>query len=72
MERNDLALIDANRKTNYDLDRVYKDHMALGNKIDRLESAKALGPNEEQELHDMKKEKLGLRENLEKILDGLR
>ena len=72
METQDLALIEKHRKDNYQLDKLYKDHLEVGKKIDQLEASKGLGANEEQELHDLKKAKLDGRDQLEQLLAGLR
>ena len=72
MEAKDLEIIESNRKDNYQLDRLYKEHLDLEAQIDKLEAAKGLGAEEEKQLHNLKKQKLDGREQLEGILQGLR
>ena len=72
MEKKDLELIEKHRKDNYQLDRLWKEHLKLDERIEKLEAAKGLGANEEKELHQLKKDKLEGRDKLEQILAGLR
>ena len=72
MEPSDLTIIENNRKDNYQLDRLWKEHQDLESRIDKMEAAKGLGANEEKQLHQLKKEKLDGKEKLEKILVDLR
>jgi len=72
LEQNDLALIEKFRKTNYDLDRLYRDHLMLEDKINSLEAASGLGAEEQKKLNSLKKTKLSGRDRMEAILRPLR
>ncbi len=72
MEKADLTLIEKHRKDNYQLDKLFKEHLELKERIHKMEGAKGLGANEEKELHLLKKKKLDGREKLEDLLKELR
>ncbi|MCP4296213.1 MAG: YdcH family protein [Proteobacteria bacterium] len=72
MEAADLELIEKYRKTNYELDRLYREHKRLADEIERIDSGKGLGPDEQGRLHTLKKNKLHGRDEIEAILTTLR
>ena len=72
MEAKDIKIIEKHRKTNYELDKLYREHEELETKVDELELRKGLSANEEKELHELKKLKLAGRDRIEEILQTLR
>lgn len=72
MEERDLELIEQHRKTNYELDKLYQDHVKLDAEVDKLELQRVLTPEDEKKLATMKREKLDGRDQIENILKTLR
>jgi len=72
LEKKDLELIELHRKTNYDLEKLFQEHIVLESEIDKLEAVKVLTTSEEKKLHKFKKDKLDGRDKIEKILKKLR
>lgn len=71
MEAKELELIEKYRKDNYQIDRLYREHVDLKGQVIVLENHKGLSPVEEKKLHNLKKEKLEGKEKLVKLLNGL-
>lgn len=72
MEAADLELIEKYKQENYELERLWSEHLEFEEKIDKLEAATALSAAEEQDLHKLKKMKLQGRDDIENILKTLR
>lgn len=72
MEKRDLELIEKHRETNYDLDRLYEEHIRLDTEVAELESKKYLTPEEKKQVAVLKKTKLDGRDKIEIILQTLR
>ncbi len=72
MEAADINLIQKHRNSNYALDKLYREHERLGEEIDKLDSGKGLGADEQGKLHALKKNKLQGRDDIEAILATLR
>jgi len=72
MEAQDLSLIAEHRGSNYALDRLMKDHDALEAYILQMEKNKGLSDDDTLRLHDLKKQKLEGRDQIEQILITLR
>ena len=72
MEATDLVLIEKHRKTDYNLDRLFREHERLGVEIDKLDSGKVLSADERVKLNALKKNKLRGRDEIEAILAPLR
>ncbi|OGH03467.1 MAG: hypothetical protein A2600_10175 [Candidatus Lambdaproteobacteria bacterium RIFOXYD1_FULL_56_27] len=72
MEAKDRELLKTHRKSNYELDKLAKEHDELEAKISEMEHAKGLSPDDEIRLHKLKKRKLEGRERLEEIFQTLR
>jgi len=72
MEKSDIELVEKHRATNYELDRLYREHIKFEGKIEDLEARKGLSANESKELVELKKLKLTGRDKIEDILKTLR
>jgi uncharacterized protein len=72
MEKKDLELIEKHRETNYDLDRLYQEHLKLDGEVTELESKHFLTPEEKKQVAILKKTKLDGRDKIETILQTLR
>ncbi|MDT8446420.1 MAG: YdcH family protein [bacterium] len=72
MEAKDKELISQHRKSNYDLDRLMKEHDALEAEVESMEKTKGLSDDDEIRLHRLKKDKLEGRDQIEAILQTLR
>ena len=72
LEKKDLELIEKHRKDNYELDRLYEEHLRLDEEVTRLESLRVLTPEEQRQLSVLKKTKLDGRDQMERILSTLR
>ena len=73
MEARDLELIEKHRKENYELDRLYKEHIKLEEEIEALTNSRVgLSAEEDKRLHQLKKTKLDGRDQMERILESLR
>jgi len=72
MEKKDIELIEKNRETNYDLDRLYEAHVKLDSEVSELESKGFLTPEEKNHVAVLKKTKLDGRDKIELILQTLR
>jgi len=72
LEDKKKELIEKHRKENYELDRLYAEHLALDGEVEKLESKRFLTPEEKSELVVLKKTKLDGRDRIEEILQELR
>ncbi len=72
MEKNDLELIMKHRESNYELDRLYTEHLKLDEEVARLEQIKIQTPDDQKQLGGLKRTKLEGRDEMEKILQTLR
>ncbi len=72
MEKQDLELIEKNRGSNYELDRLYTEHLELDKEVARLEQIKIQTPEEQKQLSVLKRTKLEGRDKIEIILETLR
>lgn len=72
MEKRDIELIEINRKDNYELDRLYQEHVKLNQEVEKLESSQFLTPEQKSDLDILKKTKLDGRDKLEVLLEPLR
>ena len=72
MEKNDLALIEKHAKENTRLDRLYKEHLQMEEKIEALQSLKIMSPADNKKLKELKKVKLAGRDEMERIFQTLR
>ncbi len=71
MEQLDIQLIEQHKTSNYELNRLYNDHLQLEEQIDHLEK-QALSVKDQQQLSSLKYKKLQGRQEIEKILFTLR
>lgn len=72
MEAADLELIEKYKQENYELERLWTEHLDFEEKIEKLEGVTVLTSAEEQDLHKLKKLKLQGRDELEEILKTYR
>ena len=72
LEQADLDLITKHAKDNNQLDRLYKEHLRLGQEIEKIQSIRIKSAEEEKKLRELKKVKLEGRDQMEQIFLTLR
>jgi uncharacterized protein YdcH (DUF465 family) len=68
MDEKTIKLIEAARKNNPMLEDLYQRHNELNHRVDELNEQSHLSTEEEQELAQLKKEKLHIRDQIEEIV----
>ncbi len=68
MDEIDLQLIEQHSKENSTLDKLYKEHIKLELKLDKINNKRCLSPQETLNRKALQKEKLLGRDKIEQIL----
>ena len=71
MDRNVQEQLESLRKTDPEVDALVREHRTLDDKVNDLTHKSHLTPEEDVELHRLKKEKLRLRDRLEEVVHKL-
>jgi uncharacterized protein YdcH (DUF465 family) len=70
MDEKTVEMIETARKSNPEVNRLYLAHQELNRQVDDLNSRSHLSSEEEMQLHQLKKEKLRVRDRIEQIVHG--
>ena len=68
MEQSTLEQLEAIRGSNPEVDSLMKEHRSLDEQVEALNEKVYLTPEEDAEMHRLKKEKLRLKDRLESFL----
>lgn len=72
MDQHELDLLEKYAPTNPDIKALWEDHVLFEKKVEKLESKNYRTPSEQQELKQLKKQKLEGKTKLMHILDRLK
>ncbi len=72
MDQRDLDFIQANLENDAEMKSAWEDHVLLSKQVDKLESKPFRSPTEDQNLKQLKKQKLDAKTRLADRVDALR
>lgn len=72
MDQRDIEFIQQHAETDPELKSLWEDHVLLSKQVEKLESKPFRSPQEEQNLRQLKKQKLDAKTRLAEILDTRR